>query len=243
MKTTLSFWFVLLTAYGASSTAEPIKGVTEVTSYTYLRNDRVAGPATAVVQATLQRAGLNDYSLALYPWARAYDMAQQEPNVLIFLIARTPAREPLFKWIGELDRIDYHFYKRRENTAVQVHDLEDAKRYSVGVLRDDVRHEYLKAKGFAKLVVSAQNADNFRNLLNQQVDLVPMPERDALLLCAEARVDCAQLEKVYTLDALATGLYMAYSPSTDDETVARTRAAFDKLMAEGEVKRLMDNAR
>ncbi len=240
MTPCLPVWIALLLALVcASSHAQSIKGVTEDTSYSYLQNGKVAGPASEVAEATLKRAGLNDYRLALYPWARAYDIAQQEPNVLIYLIARTPAREPLFKWVGEIMRSEYHFYKLRERKDIAVSDLQAAKNYSVGVLRDDVRHQYLLGQGFTKLVVSAKNADNFRKLLNQQVQLVPMPERDAVLLCEEAKVDFARLEQVYTLDGLTTGLYMAYSRSTSDDIVARTRAAFDSLKAEGVVAKLM----
>ena len=52
------------------------------------------------MEKTLQAAQLRDYQIRLYPWARAYDMALKEPNVLIFLIARTSARETQFKWAG-----------------------------------------------------------------------------------------------------------------------------------------------
>ena len=41
------------------------------------------------------------------------------------------------------------------------------------------------------------------------------------------------LERVYTLDALTTGLYVAYSRSTADAIVTRSRAAFDSLKREG----------
>ena len=233
--------FVLLLALlCGNGHAESIKAVTEDTSYSYLQDGQVGGPASQVVEAMLQRAGLNDYSLALYPWARAYDMALQQPNVLIYLIARTPEREPLFKWLGEVTRIEYHVYKLRGQPDIQLRTLADAKNYSIGVLRDDVRHQYLQAEGFTKLVVSAHNRDNFQRLLNRQVQLVPMPERDAILLCAEAGVDFARLERVYTLDAFTTGLYMAYSHSTADAIVARSRAAFDSLKAEGLLTRLMD---
>jgi polar amino acid transport system substrate-binding protein len=160
--------------------------------------------------------------------------------VLIYLIARTPEREPLFKWLGEVMRIEYHFYKLRGQPDIQLHALADAKHYSIGVLRDDVRHQYLQAEGFTKLVVAAHNRDNFRRLLNRQVQLVPMPARDAMLLSAEAGVDYASLERVYTLDALSSGLYMAYSNATDDAIVARSRAAFDSLKSEGLVGRLLD---
>lgn len=242
MRLRPTIWFaLLLVTTCVSSHAESIKAVTEDTSYTYLQDGQVAGPASRVVEAMLQRAGLNDYSLALYPWARAYDMALQQPNVLIYLIARTPEREPLFKWVGEVMRIDYHLYKLREQPDVQVHSMADAKHFSIGVLRDDVRHQYLQAEGFTKLVVAAHNRDNFKRLLNQQVSLVPMPERDAMLLCAEAGVDYASLERVYTLDALSSDLYMAYSNSTDDETVTRSRAAFASLKAEGLLTTLMSD--
>jgi len=111
------------------------------------------------------------------------------------------------------------------------------------VMRDDVRQQYLQAQGFTKLVVSAQNADNFKKLLNRQVQLVPMPESDAAALCREAQIDFARLQKVHTLDALSMGIYMAYSLATADQIVARTRAAFDKLKADGTVARLMNAKR
>ncbi|MCG4454482.1 ABC transporter substrate-binding protein [Pseudomonas sp. MMS21-TM103] len=242
MRLRPTIWFALLLAMTcASSQAESIKAVTEKTSYSYLQEGQVAGPAGRVVEAMLQRAGLNDYSLTLYPWARAYDMALQQPNVLIYLIARTPEREPLFKWVGEVTHIDYHFYKLRGQPDIRVHSLTDAKHYSIGVLRADVRQQYLQAEGFTKLVSAADNRENFKRLLNRQVLLVPMSERDAMLLCAEAGVDFASLERIYTLDALSSGLYMAYSNSTDDETVTRSRAAFASLKAEGLLTKLMND--
>jgi len=218
--------------------AGPLRVVTEDTAYSYLENGKVAGTASRVVEATLQRAGLNDYQVSLYPWARAYDMALREPGVLIYLIARTSEREALFRWVGEIMRIDYHFYKLRERDDIRVPDLEAAKAYRIGVMRDDVRHQYLQANGFSKIVVSAHNSDNFKRLVNGQVDLVPMPEHDMLALCAEAGVDPATVEKVFSPHT-STQLYMAYSRQTDDDTVLRTQAAFEHLQAEGEVARIM----
>jgi polar amino acid transport system substrate-binding protein len=80
----------------APAAAQTVRAVTEATTYTYLRDGKVSGRATQLVETALRNAGL-DHQINLYPWARAYDMAAKEPNVLIFLIARTPAREPLFR--------------------------------------------------------------------------------------------------------------------------------------------------
>lgn len=242
--TFLPTWIVLFLAMiSGSSHAEQIKVVTESTSYSYLQDGKVAGPASEVVESTLQRAGLTDFQIGLYPWARAYDRALQEPNVLIYLIARTPVRESLFKWVGELTRIDYHFYKLRGRNDIVVRNLEDAKKYSVGVVRDDVRHQYLQANKFTKLVVSAQNADSFRRLLNEQIQLLPISARDAAVLCKETRIDCSILEKAFTPADLATSLYMAYSAKTADEIVSRSRVAFERLKAEGFVAQTMSEKR
>ncbi|WP_374676194.1 substrate-binding periplasmic protein [Ideonella sp.] len=220
-----------------------IQAVTEESSYTYLAGGKVGGPATEIVEASLRRAGLADYRIGLYPWARSYDMALQEPNTLIYLIARTPAREELFKWAGEFLRIDYHLYKLRARTDVDVRRLDDARPYTIGVMRDDVRHQYLQSRGFSRLVISARNSDSLRMLLDRRVDLLPLPETDMERFCREAGVDPARLQRVLTLDEMSTGIYMAFSRGTDDAVVARARAAFEQLRQDGTVARLMQRRR
>lgn len=236
---TLALSFAALLWSTAPAQAQTVRAVTEATNYTYLRDGKVSGPATQLVERALRNAGL-DHQISLYPWARAYDMATKDPNVLIFLIARTAAREPLFKWAGEFMTIRYHLYKLKDRHDIVVKSLDDARQYSTGVLRDDVRQQYLQSKGFTKLVVSGENLDNFRRLVNGQVQLVPMPEGDVAQACAQTAVDCNRLERVYTLDEITSSVYMAYSHSTPDAIVERTRAAFDKLKAEGAVKKAME---
>jgi polar amino acid transport system substrate-binding protein len=153
---------LLMTAliFVPSAWAQSIRVVTENTAYSYLKGDKIAGSATAVVELALKEAGLTDYQLNLYPWARSYDMALKDPNVLIYLIARTPERELRFKWAGEIMKIRYHLYKLKSR-AISVTHLEDAKAFAIGVIRDDVRYNYLKKAGFTRLVVAAQQEENF----------------------------------------------------------------------------------
>ena len=207
----LAFWMLTLGASAAH--AQAIDAVTETTPYTYVANGKVVGTATQVVELTLQRAGLADYQVHLYPWARAYDLALKEPNVLIFLIARTPAREQQFHWAGEIMKIQYHLY-RLKSKPLDISSLESAKAYTIGVMRDDVRQQYLRSKGFERLVVSAQSLDNFQKLLRGQVDLVPLTTDDSISLCQQTGTDCADLVRVFTLDEASTGLYMAYNLQT-----------------------------
>ncbi len=225
---------------GAPGYAQTIRAVTETTPYTFQRGERVEGTVTAVVEKTLQAAGMADYQVRLYPWARAYEMALKEPHVLIFLIARTAAREQQFQWVGEIMKIQYHLFRLRERSDIAVKSLDDAKRYSIGVMRDDVRHQYLLSKGFRRLTLSAQTMDNFSKLLQRQVDLVPLTDDDASSLCQQSHVDCASLTKVLTLDEASSGLYMAFSNATPAADVLRLRQAFDKLKADGTVRRTLE---
>lgn len=218
--------------------AQAVQAVTEDSAYTYLEQGQVAGPATEVVRAVLDRAGFDDARIDLYPWARAYEKALSQPNVLIFLIARTPEREHRFKWVSELMRVEYHLYKQASRTDIQVDSLDAARRHSIAVIRDDVRQQYLKRKGFEHLVVSPGNDESFRQLLAGRVDLVPLVRSDAEQLCVKHRIDCNMLTRVLTLDELSVGLYMAFSRTTDEPVVERLRRAYLALEAEGALTRL-----
>ena len=226
--------FVCLTA-----DATPLQVVTEDSSYSALDGDKVVGVASEVVEMTLANAGITDYHMALYPWARAYDIARLEANVLIYPMIRSSAREGLFKWVGELEHVMPSFYKLRKHRDVRVTDLQDASHYTVGVVRDDSRQQYLEGKGFSRMVVSANNLDNLRKLISGQVELIPMPEREAREQCADLHIDFEDLESVFTLDELSKGLYVALSASTPDETVQRITAAFARLKQNGTVDRVI----
>lgn len=236
----LAAWITLPLAWfiGLAS-ATTLEAVTEDSSYSYLENGQVVGPATAVVTATLERAGLLDYHLAVYPWARAYDLARAEPNVLIYPLMRTPEREGGFKWVGEFEEIKSVLYKLRWRADLNLQQLSDARAWNTGVVRDDVREQYLRDKGFSRLVVSASPMDNFRKLLNGQVDAVPLSPRDARRFCEQLGVPFRDLEAVLTLDQITAHAYLAFSKQTPDDVVERTIAAFEQLKQEGQIRRLM----
>ncbi|MEO5795327.1 MAG: transporter substrate-binding domain-containing protein [Rhodoferax sp.] len=239
-----SAWRVGLLAWALwlplSPWAQTVQVVTETTPFVFMQDGKIAGPATEVLEKTLQLAGIKDYRLNMYPWARAYDMALNEPNVLIYLLGRTPEREAKFQWVGEFMQIRYYLYKLRERVDIRASNLDAARQYTIGVMRDDLRHQYLQQQGFTRLVMSAQTTENFAQLLKRRVDMVPLSEAGAEAQCRATAFDCAGLERVLTLDALTTGVYMAYSLATPSAVVQRTQAAFKQLKANGTVQRTME---
>jgi polar amino acid transport system substrate-binding protein len=224
----------------STSYAETLHAVTETTLYSYIKEGQVAGSATELLKLSLQRAGLTDYSIHLYPWARSYEMAQNRANVLIYPIARTPSREKQFKWIGEFIKTQYHFYKLKARKEIIVKNLSDAQNYTIGVIRDDVRHDYLLQQNFTRLTISAQREDNFKQLINKQIDIIPLIDKDAEALCQQMAFDCTKLEKIYTLSGISNGLHFALSKTTPDQLVEKIRHAFEQLKAEGLVKKIIE---
>ena len=219
--------------------AQTLHVVTESTPNSFLQNGRVTGPATEMVEQTLKRAGLTDYRIDLYPWARAQDLALREPFVLIYLIARTPERETRYRWVGEVKRSRYYLFSLADHADLHITQLDDARAWTIGVVRDDVRQLALQRRGFTRLAVSAQPAENFRKLLNRQVDLLVLSEGEARTLCAENKPACTGLSRLLLLEDVAAELYMAFSITTPEELAARARTAFESLRADGTLQRTM----
>lgn len=230
---------LLLSLAPPPALAAPIEAITEASSYSYLDEGKVAGPASEVVKATLEQAGLKDYHLALYPWARAYHIARAEPNVLIYPIIRTAERERLFKWVGEFEEIKTVLYRLQGHEGLELQDLDQAKAHTVGVVRDDVRDQYLRNAGFTRLVVSASALDNLRKLLAGQVDLIPLSPQDAQRFCEQLHIPFYTLKPVMGLEQITAHAYMAFSLATPDEVVQKAVDGFNLLKRQGKVRRLM----
>ena len=102
--------------------------------------------ATEVVEEVLKRTKIN-YKLGIYPWARAYQVAQDAPNVLIYSIGRNDQRENLFKWVGVIAPSDVYLYRLKSRSDIKVGQMADVKHHRIDAVRDDVRAQYLHKAG------------------------------------------------------------------------------------------------
>ena len=75
--------------------------------------------ANEVVEEILKRIKIN-YKLGIYPWARAYQVAQDAPNVLIYSTGRNDQRENLFKWVGVIAPFDVYLYRLKSRPDIKV---------------------------------------------------------------------------------------------------------------------------
>lgn len=219
--------------------AQPLRIVTEeLPPYNMTVNGQVTGLGTEVVQAVLKEAGIAAAPIQAMPWARAYDIALNQENVLIYSITRTPQREKLFKWVGVIAPT-HTFLFALNGRVPPLHSLEEARRYQIATVNGDAGEQYLTARGFAigrNLQSSTRYELNYEKLKGGRVDLWVSNELHAAHVVRQAGDDPAvTVQRVLPLEDLSSegGVDMAFSLKTPDELVERARRALDTLRRNG----------
>lgn len=112
-----------------------------------LNSGVLTGRAVERVRPLLRSAGIG-VDIEVFPWARAFELARTRKNTLIFSIVRLKEREPLFQWIGLIEETRLSFISLASNKNVTINNIEDARRYGIGAVRNDFNHRYLLSEGF-----------------------------------------------------------------------------------------------
>ncbi|TWI54803.1 polar amino acid transport system substrate-binding protein [Pseudomonas duriflava] len=230
----------LILSAGPSLMADegPLRIVTEeLPPYNMTRQGQITGFSTEVIQAVLSRIGMQGHFQSM-PWARAYDIALSNENVLIYSIARIPEREQRFKWVGVIapSRWGLFSLKSRNLSFTQ---LNDAQRYQIATVNGDVGQQYLQSKGFEmgrNLQSSNTHEQNYLKLRSGRVDLWIANEVMARYLVRQGGEDPAKvIESVYPVKELdlGEGLYMAFGVKTADVLVKRFQDGLAAIHADG----------
>lgn len=229
--------FLLLLAVSLRVSAEPeLKIVTETfPPYNFEVEGEARGMSTEVVQAMLRNAGL-EAKIEFLPWARAYRLAQIEPNTLIYSIARIPEREHLFSWIGTVAPYWTSFYKLKANTELEINSLDDARPHRVGVSRADVIKTFLENRGFEQLEVASADNLAIRMLFFSRMDLLAFDESAIPIEAEKAGLDITMIERVFRIEALSSELYVAIHPDSDPALVRKLRNGLKEVKESGEYK-------
>lgn len=216
---------------------ESIKIVTEeYPPYNYTANGKLTGFSTEVVNAVLKEIKMQGDFQSL-PWARAYEMAQNTPGTLIYSIGRSEERDKIFKWVGVIAPSDYYLFSLRGKN-LRFDQLDEAKKYQIGTVNEDVGEQFLLSKGFVKgknLQPSVKYAFNYEKLKLGRVDLWVMCELTANYLARQAGDDPAEvLVKAHRVNGLGSdGYYMAFGIKTPDALVNRFRKGLEAIKSNG----------
>lgn len=144
--------------------------------YNYQQADgTISGSATEKIRQIFDTAEI-DYTIKLYPWARAYHLTANEQNTAIYSIIRSPNREKQFQWVCPLfEQEQLYFVTLAKRHDVVLQQLSDAKNYAISTTRDEFDHEFLLHNGFIEkqhFNLTADDLTNIRKLLMGRTDLI-----------------------------------------------------------------------
>ena len=199
----------------------------------FAQDENINGIAVDIVREMFKRADVT-YSLTLrFPWERIYKLALEKPGYGVFVMARLPDREKLFKWVGPIGPDDWIMLAKADS-KISLETLEDARKYKIGAYKGDAIAETLAKQGLKPIVV-LRDQDNAKKLTSGQIDLWATGDPAGRYLARQDGV--TGLKTVLRFNSAE--LYLALNKDVPDETVAKLQAALDQLRQEGIVDAIM----
>jgi len=244
----MKFWFgiIIVCIFGVTNLA----GARELTvltttwaPYSYEENGNLTGLATQIVRAVLKKAEIRP-DIRLYPWKRAIITARDEKNILIYPLIRTPERETDFVWVAPVFNAEICLYKLKKRSDFSISSLDDARKFTIGVLRGAAMHQYLRSHGFEdrkQLTVLGSNRKIAELLFRERIDLAA---DNPLVLDYEAGQlghSVHKAEKV--LQLFEDQAYMAFGKGSSNDDVKRLKNAFEELKSDGTLEAIHEKYR
>lgn len=207
-------------------------------NYEDKESKQVKGFAVELIKVIMEDAKL-DYTINILPWVRAYREANTRENTLIFSMGRTAEREEMFKWIGQIVPMEYALYGLSKNQSKKTLSLEEIKNKTIGVTRNDLRHQYLANNNFNNLIFTRSYEHTQKLLLHGRIDYFIASIWEISNFKKTHNLIHTDVFSVLDLKALKTGLYYAFSKQTNDEVVSKVKNSFQKIVDNGTFYNIM----
>lgn len=199
----------------------------------FAQDENINGIAVDIVREMFKRADIT-YSLTLrFPWERVYKLALEKPGYGVFVMARLPDREKLFKWVGPIGPDDWIMLAKADS-RISLKTLNDARKFKIGAYKGDAIAETLAKQGLKPIVV-LRDQDNAKKLVSGQIDLWATGDPAGRYLARQDGV--VGLKTVLRFNSAE--LYLALNKEVPDEVVTRLQTALDQLRKEGVVDDIM----
>ncbi|GHF88401.1 substrate-binding periplasmic protein [Thalassotalea marina] len=247
MSYTLKLVFCLL-FFSISSHAKQQNQISVVTEHfpPYQINavDRIEGMAVDIFFA-LNKLNGDTYEINLFPWARAYEKAITTPNTLIFTIARTKSRQPLFKWIGDLpfeDQLgiwtvaDLHLSSNISSM--------DLSNLTTAIPRYDSNIALLREIGIEEgkqLIYVNQFEQAIEMLLHRRIDYIAAGKISMCFQLNKLNKKLAAFKFTPLNVRKSAPLSFAFNAQSNKELVSKYRLAFREIKDNGTLDKITNN--
>ena len=225
--------FFALSAFPVPSSAQKLRLICEDTPPMQFKapDGSLTGLTVEVVQEIQKRVGNTD-PIQMLPWARGLKYLNEEPNTVLFTMARTAERNDLYQWVGPVSEEIMGLYAKADS-PLQIKSLDDAKKvHAIGVYRDDIRDQYLTNNGFTNLYRATAGIQNYKMLMLGRIDLFASSASEV------AGNKYVGLKLAFPL--LTAQMFIAVSSGTDPAIVAQWNEALAAMKKDGSFKAIFN---
>jgi polar amino acid transport system substrate-binding protein len=196
--------------------------------YSYQENGRLQGISVDLLEKIWEKmdVSLNSSTIKLLPWTDGYERTLKENNTVLFLTARSPEREQLFKWAGPIVSGRFVLLAKVDKN-INITAPEDLKKYRIGGIKDDIAVQMLLDKGAKKedIVLETTSEPIVEMLKNESIDAWAYNDITGIWQIRQSGENASDYEVAYVL-GLADG-YLAFNKSVPDSLVQSFQQAID----------------
>ena len=200
--------------------------------FNYLEEGKLVGVGPEIVHALMVRMDLPG-EIRVMGWKRAYNMTLNEPNKVLFSMARIPEREGKFQWVGPLMSVTDYLYAN-ENFPQDMITRDEAKQAS-GILVQEggAHHQIFQAEGFENLKPYTNVANQIKLLAVGRGSLLQIND---LTITYQLRQQGLSLQTVKpVLKLQKSDLFIAISNKTSPKIVQQWQQQLDQLREDGTI--------
>ncbi|WMW80284.1 ABC transporter substrate-binding protein [Undibacterium cyanobacteriorum] len=214
-----------------------LRGLTSEDAYPYnfQMRQKIDGLVFEIAKLLTSRSGY-ELKVEAQPWTRALQTAKDNPNVLVFSLARNPEREQHYHWIGPVTTSEVWLFKLKSRTDLQITKLEEVKSYTIGDVASSSTIALLQKHG-AKIDPAPSNLSNCRKFKAGRVDLIPFDPNGIKIFLHTCGLKPEDVEQSLHLPR-DTALYIALGKRSDAELVQQLQQQFQNIIKDKSLQRL-----
>ncbi|MCP5170202.1 MAG: transporter substrate-binding domain-containing protein [Hahellaceae bacterium] len=234
--------FILLLGVGVlsanpalSQSIDDIEWITEdYQPFSYIgKMNMPAGLSIEIVQALWKEVGLKKSAsdIKFHPWARGYQMVQQQKRICLFAMSVTEQRMARFQFVGFWKGSNIAIIAKRSR-GLKIDSIADLDNLNIGVVREDIGEKLLTETGTKPFLYPVTTGDQLiRMLALDRLDAIAFGDIPAAWTMKVIGIDPSQFELVFVLKQGSSGL--AFNKEADAAVVRKFQDAFDTLNKEG----------
>ncbi|MES2949279.1 MAG: ABC transporter substrate-binding protein [Pseudomonadota bacterium] len=190
----------------------------------------IVGSATEAIHELFKRARI-DYTITMYPWVRAIEMARGNKNTCVYSTTRTEEREKSFSWVGPVAPNDWVLFAKADS-SIQLASVEDARKYRVGGYRGDAVTLFLQGQKF-NIDEAVNDEQNVKKLDAGRIELWATGSQAGPFIAGKMKIKIKPL-----LSIKRTELYLACNVSVAPETIAKLNTTLQAMAKDGTTARI-----